>query len=314
MGALDNSGEERHWPHAAIALLGGAALLAVVFQYTTLAKFAVLSPGAGFVSWREFWQRVATDVPLNRSDAVLPLLMLCIGISLSVLELRRGLVTQLLLAVTSSETWALGGVFVGSLFCVRYYFAPGQLAWGGDAAEHILYVQIASRSFAAGEWPIWTNCLAGGSPFLQFYGFLFFYLAGAVELLLGDVFTSIKLVAGLAHALSGPAMYLLVRTATRSRQAGLVAGLAYVLCFWHAQQIVVMGRWPLSLFYPLLPLPFYAFEMGRLPRCGVPAIVGGGWALACLTFTHPGYAFWAIFICLIGQQHIIKRHRGSGPN
>ena len=36
---------------------------------------------------------------------------------------------------------------------------------GGDAAEHILYLKIASEAFAVGEWPIWTNYLAGGSLF-----------------------------------------------------------------------------------------------------------------------------------------------------
>ena len=191
---------------------------------------------------------------------------------------------------------------------MRYYFAPGQLAWGGDAAEHILYTQIAAKSFAVGEWPIWTNYLAGGSPYLQFYGFLFFYISGAVGWLLGDVFTSMKLVGGLSHALSGPAMYLLVRTATRSPLAGWVAGLAFVLSFWHAQQIVVMGRWPISLFYVLLPLPFFAFELSRVAFYRVPAMVLGAVALACLAFTHPGYGFWAtlFYMLYIGLRVFVR--------
>ena len=40
----------------------------------------------------------------------------------------------------------------------------------------------------------------------------------------------------------------------------LLAGLAYVLSFWHTQQVLIMGRLPLSLFYALLPLPFYFWE------------------------------------------------------
>ena len=54
------------------------------------------------------------------------------------------------------------------------------------------------------------------------------------------------------------------------------SGLAYVLCFWHAQQIAIMGRWPLSLFYLLLPLPFYTFELGRLGRYRISAVIVGG--------------------------------------
>ena len=42
----------------------------------------------------------------------------------------------------------------------------------------------------------------------------------------------------------------------------LLAGLAYVLSFWHTQQVLIMGRLPLSLFYALLPLPFYFWEGG----------------------------------------------------
>ena len=33
-----------------------------------------------------------------------------------------------------------------------------------------------------------------------------------------------------------------------------------MLSFWHTQQIIIMGRFPLSLYYALLPLPFYFFE------------------------------------------------------
>ena len=306
MKIIEKAATNHSWPKDIMVLLGGMALLAMVVQYTTLAKFAVLSPGAGFVTWSAFWQRVAAEVPLTWVDAILPVLMLFMGIWVLRIEFRSARLTQLLSLVVATDTRALIGLFIGCLLLVRYYFAPGQLAWGGDAAEHILYTWIASRSFAAGEWPIWTNYLAGGSPYLQFYGFLFYYLAGAVDLFFDDVFSSIKLVGGLAHALSGPVMYLLVRAATRSRLAALVAGLAYVLSFWHGQQIIVMGRWPLSLFYLLLPLPFFAFELARLSLYRIPAMIGGGLALACLAFTHPGYGFWAMafYIFYIGLRTV----------
>ena len=278
-----------------VALVG----LLVALQYVTLAKFAVLPPGAGFVQWSEFCERVAAEVPLDSGDTVLGLALLAMCGALLWSQWRYGQLTQLLFWLTASEARALVGLGIVSACAVRYYFAPGQLAWGGDAAEHILYVKIASEAFAAWEWPIWTNRLAGGSPFLQFYGFLFFYLVAAVDQICGDVFTSIKIVGGIAHALSGPTMYLVVRIATRSRLAGIVAGLAYVLCFWHAQQIAIMGRWPLSLFYLLLPMPFYGFELGRLARYRIPAVAVGGWSLAALAFTHPGYAFWAVFFLAV---------------
>ena len=62
------------------------------------------------------------------------------------------------------------------------------------------------------------------------------------------------------HIISGIGMYFFVGNLCQSRRAGFIAGLGYVLCFWHTQQVLIMGRLPLSLFYALLPWPFYAVE------------------------------------------------------
>ena len=157
---------------------------------------------------------------------------------------------------------------------------------------------MASRSIAEGELPIWTNYLGTGTPYLQFYGFLFFYLTGLVDQLWNDIFASLKAVMAVLHVASGLAMYLLARTVTRSRSAGFIAGLAYVLSFWHTQQIIIMGRFPLSLFYALLPLPFYFFERLSSPcragyRARLASSLAGGICLGALALTHPGYGFWA---------------------
>jgi hypothetical protein len=287
------AGAPRPWPTEVAVLLAILAILLLVFQYTTLVKFQTLVPSTGFWSWAEFSEKVRQEVPLNRSDAAVPLSMLGILAALLVLELRGRRLTRFVEAALDSEARAVGVLGLGSLVLVRYYFAPGQPGWGGDAAEHIAYAAIAARAFAEGEIPIWTNYFAGGSPYLQFYGFLFFYVIGLVDLAVGDLFSSLKLVMGGAHAFSGLSMYWLVRTACCSRPAGLAAGLAYVLSFWHVQQVLIMGRLPLSLFYALLPLPFCGFELARLGRWRLPAVLGGGLCLAGLVFTHPGYGFWA---------------------
>ena len=121
---------------------------------------------------------------------------------------------------------------------------------------------------------------------------------------------------------SGIGMYLFVRTLCDSRRAGFMAGIAYVLSVWHIQQVLIMGRLPLSVFYALLPYPFYFFERllsaclraarrqacgdaqaGRLCSPKLPCAIGGGLTLAGLAFTHPGYAFWAtallvLYVCI----------------
>ena len=60
-----------------------------------------------------------------------------------------------------------------------------------------------------------------------------------------------------------------------------------------------MGRLPLSLFYALLPLPFYWIERLRLPERRASSIWFGAMALAGLIFVHPRYAAWAtLFVTL----------------
>ncbi|MDP6037755.1 MAG: hypothetical protein QGG64_04335, partial [Candidatus Latescibacteria bacterium] len=153
---------------------------------------------------------------------------------------------------------------------------------------------LASVSFAQGEIPIWTNYLGAGSPYLQFYGFLFFYLVGFLNLFVGHLDWTIKFVLAGAHVASGLGMYFFVRRLCGSRRAGFVAGLGFVLCMWHMQQTLIMGRFPLSLFYALLPWPFYFVERLRFGSPLAPAVIGGGLVLGLLTFVHPGYAFWTV--------------------
>ena len=44
------------------------------------------------------------------------------------------------------------------------------------------------------ELPVLTFYMGNGSPYLQIYGFVFFYLVGFVDLVFGDIFTTLKLV------------------------------------------------------------------------------------------------------------------------
>ena len=55
LGAIDHANAALGWPRLGLVLVGAL----VALQYVTLAKFAVLPRGAGFVRWGKFWQRVA---------------------------------------------------------------------------------------------------------------------------------------------------------------------------------------------------------------------------------------------------------------
>ena len=275
-------------------LLGVLAVLLYAQQYVTLVKLNIFPPGVTFGTPGLYFKAVFDRVHFDWLDVSLALSIAatCGLLLLREIQSRRLSLFLNLTFASNARTTALMGV--AGLLLVRFYLARGDLSWAADAPQHISFAHITARALAEMELPIWTYYFGTWTPYLQFYGFLFFYLVGLLNLATGDIYLSLKGTMALCHVASGIAMYLFVGTVCGSRRAGFLAGVGYVASFWHVQQIIIMGRLPLSLFYALLPLPFYYFE--RLSAAATPRLehaAWGGLALGALAWTHPGYAFWA---------------------
>lgn len=298
------------------ALLLLLALSLIVFQYKTLAKFGVLPPGRSFAGPLRYYQAVAERVAFDFFDGLLLALVLIAGVALVGFEVYGRRLSHFLAAVFRREVWTRLLLLLASAVSVRYYFAAGEFSWAGDAPHHLALAWVTAESLSHLEIPIWTYYFGAGSPYLQFYGPLFFLLTGAVDLLFGDIYRSIKLVLGTAHMLSGFGLYLLARRLGCRRAAALLAGLAYVLCFWHVQQVLVMGRFALGIFYALLPWPFVCFERLRSSQRPLAWAFAGGASLSALVYTHPGYGFFALVlfglyaVCRLASVRPTRRRLG----
>ena len=302
------------WPLDVSALLALLAGLLIFFQYVTLDKFGVLRPGLRYHSLQGFLSVISRFVDFSTADALLLILIFFVGVLLIGMEWRGRRLSVFFEHIFASERRTVVFLVSGSLILVRFYFAEGEFAHGADTNLHVTYAWLAATSMLQGEIPIWTHYFCNGTPYLQFYGFLFYYLVGLVNLVLQAPFSSIKFVLGAAHAVSGLGAYLFVRRLTGSRQAGVAAGLAYVLSFWHTQQVLIMGRLPLSLFYALLPLPFFFWEGLRNNPNRLAQAICGGIALGCLHVTHPGYGFWAtLFLLLYALVRYRMTRSGDTP-
>ncbi len=275
------------------------SVLVCLLQFETLSKLAVLSPGASHNSLGEFIAAMTDQVPFSTTDMILLLLVLIVVAFLLVLEVRWTLITSFLRSAMVTDRRTVGLLFVSSLVLVRYYAASGEFSWAGDAPQHLATAYMAARSMENGELPIWTFFIGNGSPYLQHYGFLFPYLVGFADLLFNDLFRSLKVVLMISHALSGIGMYLYVSRLCNSRRAGFIAGLGYVLCFWHLQQVLIMGRLPLGLYYCLLPWVFHFFEQVLLVGRASRGVLLGGLSISMLSFTHPAYGFYTCVILLL---------------
>lgn len=277
------------------SLLTLLALLLVAFQYHTLEKLAIFPPSASLITLPDFLDALHQYIAFDQLDGLLLAAILLDCCALFYVEWTRGSLSSFFARVFASHSATLLVLLAFSLLACRFYFARGELSWGGDAPQHIVYASIAAQTFSNGEIPIWTFLLGNGSPYLQNYGFLFFYAAGLLDLLFRDIFLSLKFLLATCHVLSGIGMYYLAQRLCQSRQAAFIAALAYVLCFWHTQQVLIMGRLPLGLFYALLPWPFFACE-GLLSTRPIRAITIGALSLCALFFTHPGYGTHAALL------------------
>ena len=284
---------DRRFPVLGVLIcLGG---LSVCIQYVTMTKLWVLPPSYPYETLAELLGDVEAErITFGALDGLLAGLFLLCAASLLYGEARRRALTEFLQDCFASQRRTLWLLAASLLVCGRFYFARGEPTWATDASAHLASSWQAARAIADGQLPVWTFFGGTGSPVFQTYGFVFFYLVGLVDLVLDDFYLSLKLIMGAAHVLSGLGMYLLAASLCRSRPAGFVAGLAYALCFWHTQHVLLMGRFPLSLFYAILPWTFYWIEqVVDSPRRMRAALLGGA-SLAALSFTHPGYGAFAM--------------------
>lgn len=289
-----------------------SGLLLLLLQFTSFTKLWVFLSGMR-IPLSEYVQ-VLSEIPWKRYDLILIGLFVLSVISVVVCEAITKGWTRLLAWIISTERRTQVAVVAASFLAARYYFSPGNLGWVADAALHTLYTWIAGEAIGQGLMPAWTPLVAAGTPFLQFYGFLYFYIAGAAYALVDDLAFVTKLVPGVCHVLSGLTMYLFVRSAFHSRQAGLFAALAYVLSVWHMQHVLLMGRLPVGLFYALLPLPFHCLKAASRSDDARRWIVAGAAATAALFYTHPGFALWTcgfmvLYTFIIGLLEPGSRNR-----
>ncbi len=297
--------------YAAALFLILASVVLLALQVVTLAKFIVWPPSISFASFEAFSQTVASDIQFTVFDVVLLSTFLFLVVLLLALEWWRGALTDLVAHILHDDKRALLFFMLSSFVLLRYYLAPGKPNWAADGSIHIVHGLLTAKALALGEWPIYTFQIGSGSPYLLFYGCLFFYVVGLVDLFLQDFYFSFKSLLFFAHFFSGVGMYLWLRTLARSRAAGIVAGWVYIMVVWHPQQILYMGGYPLSLVYALLPWPFFFFEAllsGRL-RVSV-AVSMAALTLGLLGLNHPGYA--SVGTALFGLYCTVRIASGNG--
>ena len=290
------------------SLLATWVALLACFQYVTMTKLAVLPAAVTYASLGQYVHFLRDKVVFGIADLVLAVATILTTLALLILEVHSRQLTLFLRRLFVSDRRSQVILLVASLVCVRAYFGPGNLSWSADASVHIFLTDLAKTCFSLLQGPWWTFSTGMGSPLMQMYGFGFYILSGLTSLWIDNTL-AIKLTLGGCHAVSGVGVFALARKMQLRRSASFIAGLAFVLCFWHTQQILFMGRHPVALVYALLPWVFYGSPtLCRRVEDRLPHALLAGSALGLVVLTHPGYGYWsgAFLVVFLALQLVWK--------
>lgn len=135
-----------------------------------------------------------------------------------------------------------------------YYLMPGPFPGMGDSSAHLMHIWITLDSLEKGFIPTWSNWIYSGTPFLQDYGYLFYFFTAGLCRLFNDFTFGIKMSLFAFHFFSGICFFYAFSSLIKDRRLLFLGGLIYILIGWRAQFVLFYGRWPVAPMFVLMPL------------------------------------------------------------
>jgi hypothetical protein len=178
-----------------------------------------------------------------------------------------------------------------TLLLLKPILAPGQ-PYFQDAPSHVSRAWFAYVNFIQGYvFPTFNNYYHAGFAMFSHYGFLFSILAGGLNLLVRNIYASVKIIMILLGAADAFLFYALGKQITNDRASGLLLSLAIT-----GSNILLYNiMWTGVLFYPLvvagsglLLLSYERFLAGAWPW--YRAVFMTAVSANILIATHLGYA------------------------
>ncbi len=201
--------------------------------------------------------------------------------------------------ILGSETRTRLAILGMAILLLKPILAPGQ-PYFQDAPSHVSRAWFTYVNFIQGYvFPTFNNYYHAGFAMFSHYGFLFSVLAGGLNLLVGNIYLSVKLVMMLLSVAVAFLFYGVGKQAARDRTSGFLLSLIVT-----GSNIFLYGIfWVGALFYPLilagvglLLLSFERFMAGTWPFYRAAFMT----ALAAnvLMATHLGYSaqFFLFFV------------------
>ena len=206
-------------------------------------------------------------------------------------QVRRRSLSVFLNWILGSEMRTRLAILGMALLLLKPILAPGE-PYFQDAPSHVSRAWFTYVNFIQGYvFPTFNNYYHAGFAMFSHYGFLFSVLAGGVNLAVGNIYLSVKLVMMLLSVAVAFLFYAVGKQVTKDRSSGLLLSLIIT-----GSNIFLYNMfWVGALFYPLivagaglLLLSFERFFAGTWPR--YKAVFMTALAANILMATHLGYS------------------------
>ena len=166
-------------PKEVLGLIALALTLLLLLQYRTLPKLSALAASYSALRFSRttLSRRFRSMARISYGSLAF---FICLA-TMVLLEWRWMSLTKLLrwIFATERRTWI--AIMMLAAMWVRYYWALGEGRWVGDSTAHLAYMIAAVHAIKSFELPIWSNLSGVGTPYLQYYGFLYFLSRGSAR-------------------------------------------------------------------------------------------------------------------------------------
>ncbi len=295
---------ERRQIRLMIALLAAAFVLGCILDFVLMKRYQAVALGS-------MGDLVIDNLPksgviravlssLGWPDALVIGGLLALLIGIIVEQVRRRTLSVFCAWVLATESRTRFAILGMALLLLKPIVAPGE-PYFQDAPSHVSRAWFAYVSFIQGYiFPTFNNYYHAGFAMFSHYGFLFSVLAGGLNLLVGNIYASVKLAMIALGIAAAFLFYAVGKQVTKDRASGLLLSLIVT-----GSSIFIYNIfWTGALFYPLilsgaglLLLSYERFLAGSWPW--YRAVFMTALAANILMATHLGYAAQVLLFFIV---------------
>lgn len=215
--------------------------------------------------------------------------------------------------LTSKDNFAVLIILATAIFATYPQFTY-YLYHGDDLAFHLYRVEGIKDGLLSGQFPVRihpTHNNGYGYNTATMYGELFLYIPAILRIFGVSYICAWKIFLFIINIFTGLFMYYSVKGISKSRNTGIIAAVAYMLCTWRMMNVYVrgaIGEGLAMIFFPLIIWGMYEIILGDRNKWWI-LVFGCTGVFQSHMISTLLTAIFIIAMCLVFSLKIIKEKR-----